>query len=176
MKEKEMILAKIEAMRESLDALTALVMSQDDDENELVTLVDMLKEPITEELVEVPEAVEVKKPYDFSEEIMFANMLLTERDYTNWADWQHGPIDCVNIRIKSLPPRKEGDRPYVLWREGILEVEAYDVDGESLGISPQFHRDNLSPELLKYLRTKANFCRYEKKTYQPLNTYLMVRE
>lgn len=179
---KNEILAVIAQMQEQINSLKAMVENLDNDVEEVVSTNDSEElPPLPEVIYEIPEepiedAIEetttievIPNTNTVYEDIQLGCEILTLKNHTNWCN---GSVDYIDIHLKVLAPKYEGAKPYVLWKQGIYEIDAYDIEGNLIGTSPQFVLDSLGQDIAIELR-KRNVGGYVKSTYEPKHLQIL---
>jgi hypothetical protein len=180
---KQEVLLAIDQLELQIKQLRKLVLQETEEETTESIFVDVI--PYSNERQELPAPpevvyVEYSEPVKYmthEDDVRISNDILTRLDFTKWCP-AGKDIEYIVVHLKVLPPKEEGMKPYVLYREGIYEVDAYYYDEIAdeailLGTSKQFKIDFLGQENAMYLN-KQNIHSYSKGTYEPKKVFIPV--
>lgn len=179
---KQEVLLAIDQLELQIKQLRELVLQETKEETTESIFVNVVPYSEQHELPAPPEVVYVEYPepvkyMTHEDDVRISNDILTRLDFTKWCP-SGKEIEYIIVHLKVLPPKEEGMKPYVLYREGIYEVDAYYYDEHAdeailLGTSKQFKLDFLGQESVAYLQ-RENIHSYSKGTYEPKKVFIPV--
>lgn len=178
---KQEVLLAIDQLELQIKQLRELVLQETKEETTENIFVDVVSNNECQKLPAPPEIVYVEYSevsyMTHEDDIRISNDILTRLDFTKWCPIGKN-IEYIVVHLKVLPPKEEGMKPYVLYNQGIYEVDAYYYDEYAdeavlLGTSNQFKLDFLGQENVAYLN-KQNIHSYSKGTYEPKKVFIPV--